>query len=63
MNKAIGPGSAIVDGKGTGLAPCLQSCPMPCLRSDPKLRAEYISPMREGTPGAMCRFFTPEGRS
>jgi hypothetical protein len=59
MNKAIGPGHALIDGHSTGLAPCLKDCPLPCLRSDPKLQARHISPMHEGTPGTLCRYFIP----
>lgn len=60
-NRVLGPGSALVDGKSTGLAHCSrQDCRRPCLRRDPALT---LVDMTRETPDdwRLCHRFIPDG--
>lgn len=63
-NRILSPGSALVDGRFTGLAGCSVSdkCPRAaeCLRADPRLTAVRAMPLQCRT-GAACLVFIPAG--
>lgn len=58
MNRVTTWGSAIIDGKGTGLAGCSDAiCERDCLRRDPLLKKEQN--LKRLVKGAGCKHFIP----
>ena len=55
MNRVVSYGTAVVDGKVTGLAGCNRLCDKDCLRKDPKLAWRW--PL--GPWGECCPYFIP----
>jgi len=58
QNQVVGSGTAVVNGKVTGLAGCDTRCERPCLRRDDGLKFRW----QLSADSSHCPYFIPERR-